>query len=144
MPLYRFLHRGVNFTSDTIKIAYLTSDYVPDYNASDVNYDDISAYEVSGTGYTTGGFTLGTKTVTQGTDSSSGAVVDIWDAADTNTGNLTLTDAAWWCIYKDSGTPGTSPLIKSNQFQFGPHSPDTDPLNVQFAADGILRIRYDW
>lgn len=142
MALYRFLHRGVNFTSDTIKIAYVTSDYVPNFETHDF-YDDISAYEVSGAGYTAGGFTLGSKTVTQVTEAS-GAVVDMWDAADTNTGNLTLTDAARWVIYKATGTPSTSVLIKSSEFISGPYSPDTDPLNVQFASNGILRIRYDW
>ncbi len=53
-----FTGAGINWTSDTIKVALLTSSYTPN-QATDHVWSDISANEVSGTGYTAGGATLG-------------------------------------------------------------------------------------
>lgn len=51
---------NINWASDTIKLALLTSSAAPDLSAW-VHFSDVTN-EVSGTGYTAGGVTLGTKT----------------------------------------------------------------------------------
>ena len=52
---------GITWTSDTIKVALLTSSYTPNQGTDHV-WADISANEVSGTGYTAGGATLTSPT----------------------------------------------------------------------------------
>lgn len=56
-----FNNSPVFWTSDTIKVALLTSSYTPAQGTDHV-WSDISANEVVGAGYTTGGATLGSKT----------------------------------------------------------------------------------
>lgn len=137
MALYRFLHRGVDWENDTIKVAYFTGDHV--YDVNDVFFSDISANEVSGSGYTSGGFTLANCSAVAESDG-----FDKWDADDTNNGNMTVTNATYYVIYKDSGDPATSVLIRSTEFRNGPYSPDNDVLDIEFSDRGILRLRYDW
>lgn len=50
------------WTSDTIKVALLTSSYTPNQGTDHV-WSDISTNEVSGTGYTAGGATLTSPTI---------------------------------------------------------------------------------
>lgn len=52
---------GINWTSDTLKVALLGSGYTPNLNVDHV-WSDISSNEVSGTGYTAGGAALGSTT----------------------------------------------------------------------------------
>ena len=61
--LLKALNKEVDFDTDTIKVALLSSSYTPDQDAHDY-FNDVSTYEVSGTGYTTGGNTLASKTAT--------------------------------------------------------------------------------
>lgn len=54
---------GVNYASDSMKIALLGAGYTPNL-ATHVHWSDVSASEVSGAGYTAGGVALATKTHT--------------------------------------------------------------------------------
>jgi hypothetical protein len=54
---------NVDFLSDTINIALVTSSYTPNADTHDF-WDDVVANETSGTGYTANGATLGSKTLT--------------------------------------------------------------------------------
>lgn len=54
---------GVNWASDSIKMALLTSAYTPSLSTH-VHWSDVSANEVTGTGYTAGGVALASKTHT--------------------------------------------------------------------------------
>jgi hypothetical protein len=54
---------NIDYLSDTINIALVTSSYTPNLATHDF-WDDVVANEVSGTGYTANGATLGSKTIT--------------------------------------------------------------------------------
>jgi hypothetical protein len=84
MGSFTLARARVDFVSDTIKVALVTSAYTPDQDAHDF-WDDVSANEVaSGGGYTTGGVALTTKTVT-------------YDAT-TNECRLDADDPAWTAL----------------------------------------------
>jgi hypothetical protein len=61
--LKQALNKEIDWDSDTIKVALLSSSYTPNQDTHDY-FDDVSTYEVTGTGYTTGGITLASKTST--------------------------------------------------------------------------------
>lgn len=95
---------GVNWGSDTIKVALATATYTPDQDAHDF-FNDVTN-EVTGTGYTAGGATLASKTSTY----TSGTNTQSLDAADVTWSASTIS-ARWAIIYKSTGTASTSALI---------------------------------
>ncbi len=99
----------VDFDTDTIKVVVLLATFTPDTTASSAqeHFDDISASEVATATAYTGPITLASKTLTL-----SGAVVT-FDAADISIGvdGSGFTTARYIAVYKDSGTPSTSPII---------------------------------
>jgi len=95
---------AIDFLSDTIKVSLHTSTYTPAQDTDE--FWDAATNEVSGAGYTTGGATLGTKTLGY----TAGTNVIKFDAADTSWASSTIT-ARYAVIYKDTGTPSTSPLL---------------------------------
>jgi hypothetical protein len=54
---------NMDWLSDTINVALVTSSYTPNLNTHDF-WDDVVANEVSGGGYTTNGYALASKTAT--------------------------------------------------------------------------------
>ena len=72
------LNKEVDFDTDTIKVALLTSSYTPDQDAHDY-FNDVSSAEVTGTGYTAGGATLASGYF-QGSNQGS-STIDISKAA---------------------------------------------------------------
>lgn len=84
----------VNIPSDTIKVVLVTSGYT--YSAAHQYYSDISTNHI-GTDQT-----LGSKTVTSGVFNAGNPT---WTAV---TAGSTVSA---FIIYKDTGTPSTSPLI---------------------------------
>lgn len=102
--LNQFGSAPINWTGDTLKVALCTSSFTPDQDTMDF-FDDVTN-EVSGTGYTAGGATLtsAAKSYTAGTN------VVALDADDVSWTTATIT-ARYAVIYKDTGTPSTSPLI---------------------------------
>lgn len=95
---------GVNFGSDTIKVALFSNSYTPNASAHEF-FSDLTN-EVSGTGYTAGGTALTTKTVTF----VGSSLTTFYDSADTVWSGATIT-ARYAVVYKSTGTPSTSPLI---------------------------------
>ena len=93
--------------------------------------DDITN-EISGTGYTAGGATLANKSVTKDNTNDQ----SVFDADDVTWSNSTLT-ARGAVLYKDTGTPATSSLIKYFDFVTD-QSSTAAPFTVQFNAAGIL------
>lgn len=131
--LLKALNKEVDFDSDTIKVALLSSSYTPDQDAHDY-FNDVSSYEVSGTGYTSGGNTLGSKTATY--DSATNVIV--LDAADTTWSSSTIT-ARYAVIYDSTGTASTSPLI--GYVDFGSDQSSTNGnFTITWDATGIVRI----
>jgi hypothetical protein len=120
---------------DVVKIAFLDANYTPDRDAH-VFWDDVSADEVSGTNYTAGGNEVATKTVT-----TAGNVTK-WDANDPATwatSGAGFADARFAILYKDTGTPATSPLIAYHDFGSDKGNVDGD-LTIQLDAAGIATI----
>jgi hypothetical protein len=131
--LLKALNKEVDFDTDTIKVALLSSSYTPDQDAHDY-LNDVSTYEVSGTGYTAGGNTLGSKTATY--DSANNVV--ILDAADTTWSSSTIT-ARYAVVYGSTGTASTSPLI--GYVDFGSDQSSTNGnFTITWDSTGIVRI----
>ena len=131
--LLKALNKEVDFDSDTIKVALLTSSYTPDQDAHDY-FNDVSTYEVSGTGYTTGGITLASKTATY----DSGTNVIVLDAADVTWSSSTIT-ARYAVVYDSTGTSSTSALI--GYVDFGSDQSSTNGnFTITWDSTGIVRI----
>lgn len=95
----------IDIQNDTIKGMLLTSSHTTNIDTQEF-IDDVSANEASGTGYTAGGFTLD-NLVSTTDDTNDRCNVDADDET-LSTATLTGRYIAW---YKDTGTPGTSPII---------------------------------
>lgn len=131
--LLKALNKEVDFDSDTIKVALLSSSYTPDQDVHDY-FNDVSTYEVSGTGYTAGGNTLASKTATY--DSANNVIV--LDAADTTWASSTIT-ARYAVVYDSTGTSSTSALI--GYVDFGSDQSSTNGnFTITWDSTGIVRI----
>jgi len=132
--LAKALNKEVDWDSDTIKVALLTSSYTPNQDTHDY-FDDVSAYEVSGTGYTTGGQTLGSKTVTY--DAANNVI--ILDAADTTWSSSTIT-ARYAVVYDDSGATAASKALIGYVDFSSDQSSTNGNFTITWDATGIVRI----
>ena len=131
--ILKALNKEVDFDSDTIKVALVSSSYTPDQDAHDY-FNDVSTYEVSGTGYTAGGNTLASKTATY--DSANNVIV--LDAADTTWASSTIT-ARYAIVYDSTGTSSTSALI--GYVDFGSDQSSTNGnFTITWDSTGIVRI----
>ena len=131
--LLKALNKEVDYDTDTIKVALLTSSYTPDQDAHDY-FNDVSTYEVSGTGYTAGGNTLASKTATY----DSGTNVIVLDAADTTWASSTIT-ARYAVVYDSTCTSSTSALI--GYVDFGSDQSSTNGnFTITWDSTGIVRI----
>jgi hypothetical protein len=131
--LLKALNKEVDFDTDTIKVALVSSSYTPDQDAHDY-FNDVSTYEVSGTGYTAGGNTLASKTATY--DSANNVIV--LDAADTTWASSTIT-ARYAIVYDSTGTSSTSALI--GYVDFGSDQSSTNGnFTITWDSTGIVRI----
>lgn len=132
--LKQALNKEIDWDSDTIKVALLSSSYTPNQDTHDY-LDDVSSYEVTGTGYTTGGITLASKTSTyDGTNN-----VIILDAADVTWSSSTIT-ARYAVVYDDSGASAAAkPLI--GYVDFGSDQSSTNGnFTITWDSTGIVRI----
>lgn len=101
----RLRGNGVNLLSDLLKVALVTSDYVP--SAGHVFFSDITN-EVVGGGYDAGGKTVSTKSITGTAPVVFSAGVINWPLS-----NITARGAV---LYKSTGDPSTSNLVKYIDF----------------------------
>ena len=131
--LLKALNKEVDFDTDTIKVALLTSSYTPNQDTHDY-FNDVSSNEVTGTGYTSGGITLASKTATY----DSGTNVIVLDAADVTWSSSTIT-ARYAVVYDSTGTASTSPLI--GYVDFGSDQSSTNGnFTITWDSTGIVRI----
>jgi len=130
-------NKEVDWDSDTIKVALVTSAYTPNQDTHDY-WDDVVSNEATGTGYTAGGATLGSKTVTY----TSGTNVTAFDAADVSWTTSTIT-ARYAVIYDDTpGTNATKPLI--GYVDFGSdQSSSAGTFSIVWNASGIFTTTAD-
>lgn len=121
----------VDFDTDTIKIMLVDDTAAPDED-SDQFIDDVSANEVSGTNYSAGGATLASADITLTTGV---ATFDADDVVIAQSG-AGFTDARYAFLYKDTGTPATSPIIA--HADLGADKGNVaGALTLQFDAAGI-------
>lgn len=132
MPTYDFVLK--TWATDTIKLAFLTDAYT--FDRTHQFWDDVSANEVSGTGYTAGGFEIANVSRVL-----SGSVLKV-DGDDVSEDPVTMTDARWAVIYKDTGTPATSEIYSLRDLG-NVYSPDAAPVVFQFSGRGIGEVIYD-
>lgn len=125
---------AIDPVGDTIKGMLLTSSHTPNAD-TDVFIDDVSANEIAATGsYSAGGVTLTTSASTDDTDDEG-----VFDATDMTVTSATIPDTQWLVIYKDTGTPSTSPIICEIDFGSA-QSCSNGTFTVTFAAEGIINI----
>lgn len=121
----------INLATDPLNVALVGSGYVPN-QATDQYWSDVSANEVSGTGYTAGGQALSGKTVTADTVNHRGK----FTADNATWANATIA-AVGAVIYKNTGTPSTSPIIGYIDFG-GTKSSSSGNFTIQWdASNGI-------
>lgn len=121
--------------STTVKIAIVTSSYTPDRAAHDF-WNDASTYEVSGANYTAGGNTLGNKTVTV---NSNTVKFDSDDPATWAQSGSGFNNGRYAIMYKDTGTPSSSPLMA--YYDLGSNKGNVDgDLTFQLDAAGIFTL----
>lgn len=130
-------NKEVDFDSDTIKVALLSSSYTPNQDTDDY-WNDVSSYEVSGTGYTAGGATLANKSVTY----TSGTNVTKFDGDDVSWTSSTIT-ARYAVIYDASPASDTAkPLI--GYVDFGSNqSSSSGTFSIVWDAAGIFTTTAD-
>ena len=127
------MNGGIDLDTDTIKVMLLTSSHSQDQDAHEF-IDDVSANEVSGTGYSAGGASLANKAVTQDNTDNEG----VFDADDVTWSTSTIT-ARYAALYKDTGTPSTSPLIAIIDFG-SDKSSSAGNFVITWNAEGILNL----
>jgi hypothetical protein len=132
--LMKALNKEIDWDSDTIKVALLTSSYTPNQDAHDY-YDDVSSFQVTGTGYTSGGETLASKSISYNNDTN----VITLDAADVTWASSTIT-ARYAVVYDDSpSTNSTKPLIGFVDFG-SDQSSSSGNFTITWDTTGIVRI----
>lgn len=129
-------NKEVDWDTDTIKVALVSSSYTPNQDSDDY-WDDVSSYEVSGTGYTAGGATLGSKTVGY----TSGTNVTKFDAADVSWTSSTIT-ARYAVVYLSTGSSSTSVLIAYVDFG-SDQSSSSGTFSITWSASGIFTTTAD-
>lgn len=123
---------GIDYLTDTIKVALVTSAYAVNIDAH-TYFSDITN-EVTGTGYTAGGATLATKTSTQDNVNDRG----VMDAADVTWSASTIT-ARGAIVYKSTGVATTSPVMFYIDFGADKSSSSSD-FTIQWNTSGIAYI----
>ena len=101
---------------------------------SHVFFSDITN-EVSGTGYTAGGAALANRTATQDNTND----LAYFDADDTSWPTSTISAIRYVIIYKDTGTPSSSPLVGYIDLVTD-HSSSADTFLLTWDAAGIFKI----
>jgi hypothetical protein len=128
------LNKEVDWDSDTIKVALLSSAYTPNQDAHDY-LDDVIASEVTGTGYTAGGATLASKTITY--DGANN--VTVLDAADVTWASSTIT-ARYAVVYDDAGATNSQKVLLG-YVDFGSDQSSTSGnFTVTWDSTGIFRL----
>lgn len=126
------LDGSFDWGGNVIKVALVTSTYVPNIDTHQF-FSDITD-EVVGTGYTAGGKQLTTPVISVDTTND----IAKYDADDVTWTTSTIT-ARGAVVYKDTGTPSTSPLVAYIDFGSDKSSTSGD-FNLQWHVNGIFQI----
>lgn len=132
--IQRAFNGEVDYDTDTIKVALLTSAYVPDQD-NHQTWSQVKASEVTGTGYVAGGATLSGKTITY----DPGNNVTVLDAEDVTWANSTIT-ARYAVIYDDAGAADNEKVLLG-YVDFGVDQASTNGnFTITWDASGIFRF----
>jgi len=123
----------IDLDTDDIQVMLLTNSHTQDIDNFEF-IDDVSANEVSGTGYSAGGADLASEAVTVDDTDDEG----VFDATDLTWSTSTIT-ARYAVIYKNTGTPATSPIIAILDFGSDKSSSAGD-FTLAWSAEGILNL----
>ncbi len=115
-----------------LKVALVTSAYLPDIDAHDF-FADVSG-EVTGSGYTAGGKLLQNKALNIDVDNDQ--VVFTADSLSWTVATFTTRGAV---IYKNAGSPAASPLIAYIDFEEDLEAAGEDFV-LQWHEDGLLTL----
>ncbi len=126
------LDGSIDWDSDTINIMLVTDVYTPDIDTH-LFIDDVSN-EITGTGYTAGGAVLANASIAIDTTND----LAKYDGDDVIWASSTIT-AYGAVIYKDTGTPSTSPLVAYIDFGADKSSSGGD-FKIVWDANGIFTI----
>jgi hypothetical protein len=128
------LNKEIDWDSDTIYTALVTSSYTPDQDAH-AYWSDVVANETSGTGYTANGTALASKTIVY-TGASNKITLD---AADVTWSASTIT-ARYAVIYdRTPGSDATRALL--GYVDFGSNqSSSSGNFTITWNASGIFEI----
>ena len=122
----------INLLTDTIKVALVTSAYVPNQDTHE-KFSDVTGEVAGGNGYTSGGATLAGKTSVKDVVAHAG----VFDADDPTWDPSTIT-ARGAVLYKDTGVAATSPLIGYIDFA-ADKSSEGDRFRILWSATGVIR-----
>ena len=125
--------QSINWGSDTIKCALVTSTYTPNQD-TDQFWSTPQTNEVSGTGYTAGGVTLTTSAISYDTSTNEVRL----DASDISWTAASFT-ARYAVVYKSTGTASTSPVL--GYVDFGAdETVSSGTFSITWDATGVLKI----
>ena len=130
----RAFNGEVDFDTDTIKVALVSSAYTPDQD-NHQTWSQVKSNEATGTGYTAGGAALSGKTITyDGTNN-----VTVLDADDVTWANSTIT-ARYAVIYDATGASDTEKVLLG-YVDFGVNQSSTNGnFTITWDAAGIFRF----
>lgn len=121
---------NINFEGDTIKLAPMATSFTPNYTTQSF-WSDVSSSLASGASAIT------LTSVTFNIDTGNSRVE--LDAADISESNQTFTSDKF-VIYKDTGTPSTSPLICCIAYTEGTLAPVDGTFAITVNAEGFFSI----
>lgn len=124
---------NIDFDADTFKLMLLDNNHSNDIDSQEF-IDDVSTNEVSGTGYSAGGQTIANIAVTTDNANDQAEV----DGDDVTWSSSSIT-ARYGVVYKDTGTPATSPIVCILDFGSDKTSSNGD-FTVQFGAEGFIKL----
>ena len=131
--LRRFIEGTLDWQANTIRVALLNQNFVPNLGASDPLFSIAQGSQISGPGYTSGGRTLTNKLLGY---SSTLLRTTLWaDPAVWEDSTLT---AHWALIYRDTGSALSSPLI-AIAGDGSPVSSNLASLTVSW-PNGVLQV----
>lgn len=128
---------SVNWATDTIKVAAVASSYTPNQDTHEF-FSSITGELTTANGYTAGGQALGTKSVNLDAATNT---VSLRAAATTWTpgAGQTLT-IHYLVVYKDTGTPATSPLLGYVDLGADVSATNANWTSTWDATDGVLKL----
>lgn len=130
-----FASGDIVWATDTVKVALLTSTYVPNQDTHEF-YSDLTNELAASGNYTTGGASLASKAISYDTATNN----EILDAADLTFTALTPSAAFRYAVvYKSTGTGTTSPLICWVDFG-ADQNPGGSDFTLTWAATGICYL----